>query len=302
MRLGIDIGGTKTAVVVLDGSGEVVVTTTGASGRGPDDVLARAVALARHAMAGLADVETVTSVGVCVPGLVDRASGVVRHAVNLDVDELDLRRGVGDALGLVPEVDNDVKAAAVAAYTRVGPGDVEALGYLNAGTGLAAAVVRADGVVRGPGGVAGEIGHIPVGGDVACACGQTGCLETVASGTALRRMWPGDGDVMSAAADGDEAATQAVRALACGLAVAVQMLVVASGVGQVVVSGGLTRAGQPLLDEVRAEQRRRAAGSPFLAALQLDARVSFLDPDVPWAAVGAALLGATPYDGGAVRR
>ena len=63
--------------------------------------------------------------------------------------------------------------------------------YLNVGTGLAAAIVHRGEVVRGAGGAAGEIGHLPVGSGVPCSCGQDGCLETIASGTALHRMWPG---------------------------------------------------------------------------------------------------------------
>jgi len=66
--------------------------------------------------------------------------------------------------------------------------------------------------------------------------------------------------------------------------------VLACGAQDVVVSGGLTAMGEPLLEAIRAELRVRAAVSPFLASLALDERVSFLPSGVPVAAIGAASL------------
>ncbi len=294
MRLGIDIGGTKTQAVVLGSTGDVLGSATAASGRGACDVVAQAAHVARLAMTPVGGRPAITSVGACIPGLVDRGLGTVRHAVNLDVEVLDLRADLGAALGLEVAVENDVKAAALGAHHLSGLGVGGTLAYLNLGTGLAAAVVHAGEVVRGIDGVAGEIGHLPVGGDVRCACGQTGCLETLASGTALLRMWPQardhGWDLLGMAGRGDGAAVLAADSLCRGVALAVQVLVLASGAQSVVMSGGLTQLGVPLLDAVRAEQRLRAAVSPFLATLRLDERVSFLPSDVPVAAIGAARM------------
>ena len=80
MRLGIDIGGTKTAVVALDAAGRVVAYRQAPSGRGPRDVISVAVQVARATLTVARG--HVESVGACMPGLVDRATGVVRHAVN----------------------------------------------------------------------------------------------------------------------------------------------------------------------------------------------------------------------------
>jgi predicted NBD/HSP70 family sugar kinase len=294
VKLGIDIGGTKTAAVVLDDDGTVVATATAPSGRGNDDVVAQAAHQARLVVAKVGGPSTVTSAGACIPGLVDIGAGTVRHAVNLDVDELDLARRLGDALGLDVTVENDVKAAALGAYRLRRGTDDGTLAYLNLGTGLAAAVVHAGSVVRGVDGVAGEIGHIPVGGDIVCACGQVGCLETIASGTALLRIWPEapehGWDLFGRAAAGDGGAVLAAASLCDGVALSVQMLVLASGAQDVVMSGGLTAMGAPLLDAIRVELRVRALGSPLLATLALADRVSFIDAGVPVAAIGAAHL------------
>ncbi|MGD9955310.1 MAG: ROK family protein [Candidatus Nanopelagicales bacterium] len=309
MRLGVDIGGSKTASVVLGEGGEVLASATAPSGRGPADVVAQATHIARLAMAEVGGPGAITSVGACIPGLVDTAAGTVRHAVNLDVEHLDLAAELGAALGIDVAVENDVKAAALGAHLLRGLDPGSTLAYLNLGTGLAAAVVHAGEVVRGIHGVAGEIGHLPFGGDVVCACGQTGCLETAASGSALLRMWPEAAaqgfDLLGAASRGDGAAVLAAESLCGGVALAVQVLVLASGAQSVVMAGGLTAMGEPLLDAIRAELRVRAAVSPFLASLALDDRVSFLPAGVPVAAIGAASLApaaAAAETGGAAWR
>jgi predicted NBD/HSP70 family sugar kinase len=296
VRLGIDIGGTKTAVVVLDRADAVVASATAPSGRGPDAVVARAAHLAQLALAQAGG--QVDLVGACIPGLVDPATGMVRHAVNLDIEQLDLAAALGDALAHRVTVENDVKAAALGAHHLVGAGPGETLALLNLGTGLAAAVVHDGQVLRGSDGAAGEIGHLPVGGDVLCPCGQAGCLETLASGSALERMWPAarvcGWDLFGAVAREDAAAERAAESLVRGTALAVQLLVLASGAGRVVISGGLTALGRPLLDGVREELDRREAASPFLRSLALGDRITMLGTDVPVAAIGAARLAGAP--------
>ena len=102
-----------------------------------------------------------------MPGLVDRQTGWARHAVNLEVHALDLAGGIEAATGRRPSIDNDVKAAALGAHHAVRPEVPDGTtAYLNVGTGLAAAIVHRGEVVRGAGGAAGEIGHLPVGSGV----------------------------------------------------------------------------------------------------------------------------------------
>ena len=295
MRLGMDIGGTKTAAVLIDDGGAIIASATAPSGRGAKDVVTGTFHLARRVVDGFGGPGALTSAGACIPGLVDPRTGIVRHAVNLDVEVLDLGRELGVALGMPVSVENDVKAAALGAYHLSQLGTDRTLAYLNLGTGLAAAVVHAGEVVRGVDGAAGEVGHVPVGGDVICACGQTGCLETFASGSALERLWPeaavNGWDVLGSAARGDEVAELAAQTLVWGVALAVQLLVIASGAESIVMGGGLTSMGEPLLDRIRVELTAKADASPFLASLNLPERLTFLPAGVPVAAIGAARLG-----------
>ena len=221
-------------------------------------------------------------------------TGWARHAVNLGVSALDLAGGLEAATGRRPVVDNDVKAAALGAHHALRPSVPEGTtAYLNVGTGLAAAIVHRGEVLRGAVGAAGEIGHIPVGTDVACSCGQRGCLETIASGTALHRMWPQPaGDLFPAAVAGDEPARRVVATLARGISLAVQVLVV-TGAEVVVVGGGLARDRVELERALAADVAERSAHSPFLRRLDLVSRIHLLDGDVPVAAIGAALLGGS---------
>ena len=162
--------------------------------------------------------------------------------------------------------------------------------YLNVGTGLAAAIVHRGQVVRGAGGAAGEIGHLPVGTGVPCSCGQDGCLETIASGTALHRMWPGPAaDLFPAAAAGDERARAVVATLAHGIALAVQVLVV-TGAELVVIGGGLARDRARARGRTRRRHRRPRGGFALPAPARPGSRIRVLDGDVPVAAIGAALL------------
>ena len=261
------------------------------SGRGNTGVLSTAVSVAEQAVAAAGGWGVVDHVGACMPGLVDPATGVARHAVNLGVHSLDLAGGIEAATGRRPSVDNDVKAAALGAHHAVRPDVPTATTvYLNVGTGLAAAIVHRGAVLRGAGGAAGEIGHLPVGTGVQCTCGQEGCLETIASGSALARMWPrAPRDLFPAAAAGDERALDVVRTVAHGIALAVQVLVV-TGTELVVIGGGLARDRAGLERAVTADIAGRAAGSPFLRRLDLPSRFRVLDGDVPVAAIGAALL------------
>ncbi|MGL5928697.1 MAG: ROK family protein [Dermatophilaceae bacterium] len=301
--MGIDIGGTKTAALVLDDDGVVAAHVASPSGRGRTQTLATAADVAHRAAGVVGGWSGITAVGACMPGLVDRATGWARHAVNLEVHALDLAGGLEAATGFRPRIDNDVKAAALGAHHVVRPdATIGTTAYLGAGTGLAAAIVSDGVVVRGADGAAGEIGHLPVGTGVACRCGQTGCLETIASGTALHRLWRRPPDrLFPAAAAGDREAQEVVAVLAHGIALAVQLLVVA-GAELVIVGGGLARDRDELRDAVLADVAARASGSPFLARLGLPARMRVLDGETPVAAIGAALLNgvADPVDAAGV--
>ncbi len=297
VNIGLDIGATKTLGVVVDASGTTLAEVREPTAGGADGV----VRTAARVVEGLLDRTGpghAGVVGIGIPGLVDHERGTVRHAVNLglDGDELLLGARLGEQLGLPVVVDNDVNAAALGAAALGGEDD---LLYLSVGTGLAAGLVLGGQVRRGVHGAAGEVGHIPV--DPAgrpCRCGQRGCLETVASGSALAAAWPANGTsaaaaLFDAALAGDSRAIEVRDRFVAGLADAIRVLSLVADPRRVVLGGGVAALGEPLRAAVVSALRTQAASSPFLASLALADRMRVVPAGHPVAAVGAALLGRT---------
>ncbi|MCF6376802.1 ROK family protein [Nocardioides KLBMP 9356] len=296
LAVGLDIGGTKTHGVVLGDDGSILAQVRESTRPGADGVVDTA-ARVFDALAGEVGARLAGPVGVGVPGLVDVERGMVRHAVNLDVngDDLPLRDLLAARLGVPVVLENDVNAAALAARALVDANDVV---YLSVGTGLAAGLVLDGRLRRGEHGAAGEIGHLPVDpGGTTCGCGQVGCLETIASGRALAEAWPTpDGppaaDLFAAAAAGDVEAV-AVRDRFCwGVASAVRALCLTIDPERIVLGGGVSEVGAPLHEQVVRQLRALGEGSPFLASLGLADRLSMVPLHHPVAAVGAALVAA----------
>ncbi|GAA4159894.1 ROK family protein [Gryllotalpicola daejeonensis] len=300
MRLGLDIGGTKVDAVALGDDLEVLGRARVASGFGPEQVVANAEAAARQAaeVAAAAGATPLESVGIGIPGIVDAEAGVVRHAVNLGLEQLELARHLEQRLGAPVRVENDVNAASLGAYHLLGLDG--SMAYLNLGTGVAAGFVNDGAVWRGARGTAGEIGHIPVDPTgVICGCGQVGCLETVAGGGWVARKWGGDAalplvDLFDSADAGDERALALRAELFEGAAAGVRILILTADVETVVIGGGVANLGARLIDAVRDRLDELARVSPFLSSLELSARVRLVPLDRPVAAIGAALAGTVP--------
>ncbi|GAA1955377.1 ROK family protein [Microbacterium aquimaris] len=299
MRVGLDVGGTKTDAVIIDDDVHILARTRLATGWGVDAVgatIARAVDLV-CGEAGIAR-EDIRSVGVGMPGQVAPGSTRVAHAVNLGVRELDVTRTLEPILGIPVRVENDVKAAALGAHALHGSGS-GTMAYLNLGTGVAAGIVVEGQVWRGAGGSAGEVGHISI--DPAgppCRCGQRGCIEALAGGGAVAERWGRPGalpvrDVFDAADAGDALAVALRDDLARGVASAIRVLVLTADVDTVVIGGGLSALGDRLTTPVAAELEAGAEASAFIRSLRLRERATLLPAGSPAAALGAALVGRT---------
>ncbi|WP_284534865.1 ROK family protein [Nocardioides sp. T2.26MG-1] len=295
VNVGLDIGATKTLGLVVDDDGTILAEVREATEPGAEGVV-RTAAQVVEALRAATDAGLTGTVGVGIPGLVDVERGAVKHAVNLGVNGewLPLRDLLGARLGVPVVVENDVNAATLGAVAMSGEDD---LVYLSIGTGLAAGLVLEGRLRRGDHGAAGEIGHVPV--DPAgalCQCGQRGCLETIASGSAIATAWPSPdvpaAQALFAAADaGDPAAIAARDRFASGVASAIRVLSLTVDPRSVVLGGGVAQLGEPLRAAVADALRAQARTSPFLGSLDLAGRLRVVPADYPVAAVGAALLG-----------
>jgi len=296
MRVGLDIGATKVLGVVIDADGTVVTQSRLNTVPGPDGILATSMNVLTSLGTGI-DGALPSHIGIGIPGIVDRDHGIVSHGVNVGLggDLFPLADRLADRTGATVTVENDLNAATWGAHVLSGADD---LAYLSIGTGLAAGFVLSGALRRGVRGAAGEIGHVPV--DPAgalCSCGQRGCLELSASGSALSAAWPATTEASPAAAlfaAADASNPDAVAArdrFAASVADAIRMLGLAVDPAVIIIGGGVAHVGEPLLSAVTAALRAQAATSPFLAALDLANRVRLLPGQVPVAAIGAALIG-----------
>ncbi|MDJ1114154.1 ROK family protein [Microbacterium dauci] len=299
VRIGIDIGGTKTVGVLLAPDGSALHSVRRPTGHGNADVTSTVEAV----LAELSEKSGVhrraySSLGIGVPGVVDAVSGEVTHAVNLGITRLSFARELAPSLdpGVVVAVENDVNAAAVGIWRHLDDPMQPSMAYLNLGTGVAAGIVLDGRLWRGRGGTAGEVGHIavdPTG--PLCACGQRGCLELSASGSAIARAWPAGGSkplshLLAAADGGDVDAQRIFRSFVESIAAAVRILVLTLDVDVVVIGGGLIAKRSRLIDGVRRVLAEGAEQSPFLASLDLPRRVAHAPDMGTIAAVGAALI------------
>lgn len=305
MKVGLDVGGTKTDAVAVDAAGTIVGRVRLATGWGPEAVTSTVLDAVRalgHETG--VDASAIRSVGIGIPGQIEPGTGRVVHAVNLGVEELDLASATAPHLGVPVGVENDVKAAALGAFALHGGSG--SMAYLNLGTGIAAGIVSEGSLWRGARGTAGEVGHISVDPNgPLCRCGQRGCIEALAGGGAIAERWGRASalpvrDVFDAADAGDAEAQELRAGLASGVAAAVRVLVLTADVDTVVLGGGVTALADRLMADVRAELAASAEASPFMRSLHLESRVELLPAGSPAAALGAALIGAARDTEGAL--
>jgi len=264
--IGLDIGGTKLAGVVIDPSGSVVARVRHPTPIGDGEAVVKAcietseelLAVARSG--GLA----VGPIAIAMPGTIDKMGGTVVESPVLSMHNVAMVEIAHRALGHPVTILHDVKAAAfgeLVAGAGIGQADVA---YLNLGTGVSMAFVFGWKVHQGSSGTAGEIGHVvAVPGGLLCNCGRRGCLETVASGPAIARA-AGQPDgrletVAEAARNGDGRALQAMADAAEHLGRVLADFVMVMDVGMLMVGGGVSAVGDPLLVPLQASLDRHLA-------------------------------------------
>ena len=187
-RLGIDIGGTKCMAVAIDAHGAVIDQQRRPTPQHPDELIETVIELAQS-------MKPWDSIGVGMPGLVDR-SGVIRAAPNL-VEIKNLRVGelLGKEFGCFVYVDSDATCAGAAEWKVGAARGVDDVVMVTLGTGIGGGVIAGGVLIRGANGFTGEIGHMVVDPDGRpCLCGRRGCWERYASGAGLAWLAQGAHD------------------------------------------------------------------------------------------------------------
>jgi len=277
--IGVDLGGTKLLTGVVDANQKVHhesrETSTGAREDEILDAIEQEINEARDAR------PDVVGAGLGIPCTIDRERGVAINAVNLDITDVPIRDVIAERIGMPVFLDNDANLAMLAEHRfGVAKGAQNAV-MLTIGTGIGGGLIIDRELYRGTTGAAAELGHIVVDEDgPPCqgTCPNHGCVETMASGTALAREGAAaagrhpesalghalshggiDGKAVTEAAKaGDEIAKEVVATAGRYLGVALASLANTFDPDVIVIGGGVSEVGDLLLDPAREEMVKRA--------------------------------------------
>ncbi|HEV7657665.1 MAG TPA: ROK family glucokinase [Mycobacteriales bacterium] len=307
LAIGVDIGGTKVAAGVVDEEGGVLALVRRPT---PGDVAGTEDAIAA-CVAELAERYDVMAVGIGAAGWIANDRATVLFSPHLAWRDEPLRESLIGRIGLPVTVENDANAAAWAEYRFGAARGERVVCIVTLGTGIGGGLVVSGTLYRGAFGVAGEWGHMTVVPEGRrCACGNRGCWEQYASGTALARdarelaevspvaahrllqLAGGDPaaltgtDVTAAAREGDPAAVEIFTAMGRWLGRGIASLAAALDPSVVVIGGGVSEAGDLLLRPAQETFAANLTGRGFRPIAPI--RIAALGPDA--GLVGAADL------------
>ena len=271
--VGVDLGGTKTALGLIDPDDRIVARLqmpTNAED-GPRAVVDRVATGVAKLATKLGAGKALSAVSICCPGPVDHETGTLIDPPNLpSLHHMPLREMLADRLHLPVLVESDSKAAALGEFYYGAGRGAHSMVYIVVGTGLGAAIIADGRLYRGECNSAGEVGHITLNpsGEV-CSCGSRGCVETHVSGPWLARRYrrlaeqeleteflDGQGItgelVALRAQQGDRLAAKIMVQAGEALGVAVATMAMILDIGLYVVGGGVAKAGDLLLEPARA--------------------------------------------------
>jgi glucokinase len=278
--IGVDLGGTKMLVGVLGTGGDVVhrrmITSAGLTSEQVMAALEEQLREAIDARPGVA------AIGLGVPCTIDRDRGLCVSAVNLPLHELPIRDRVVDRLGLPTSIDNDGNVAVLAEHRRGAAKGATNVVMLTIGTGIGGGLIINGEPYRGTTGAGAELGHVVVdldGPPCQGTCPNHGCIESIASGTALAREASEVADstpdsalgqakaqghvvdgrlVTELAFGGDGASVEVLATIGRRLGAALSGLANSFDPDVIVIGGGVIAADELLLGPAREEFRGRA--------------------------------------------
>jgi glucokinase len=313
--IGVDLGGTKMQIGVVDEEQGVHYesreSSIGFSEDAMVDELARELKEATEARPG------VLAAGLGIPATIDRERGVAINAVNLEITDVPVRDIMRERFGLPVFIDNDANCAALAEYLYGAGRGARDLVMLTLGTGIGGGLVLGGQVYRGSSGAGAELGHMVIDEDgPPCqgSCPNNGCLETFASGTALSRdgtaaagrapdsalgqaLAKGGGvsgrTVTEAAIAGDQVAREVMATAGRHLGVGLASFANIFDPDLILIGGGVSAAGDLLLEPAREELRSRA----LPPMNKVEVRLAELGPDAGM--IGAAAMALIELDNAA---
>ncbi|HKF32834.1 MAG TPA: ROK family glucokinase [Jatrophihabitantaceae bacterium] len=308
LAIGVDIGGTKVAAGVVDDEGRVIDTERR---RTPSNDVDETEQVIAEVVDDLVKRHDVVAVGIGAAGWISNDRATVLFSPHLAWRNEPLRDALADRIGQPVTVENDANAAAWAEYRFGAAQGARVVVCVTLGTGIGGGLVVSGVLYRGAYGVGTEYGHMTVVPDGRrCACGNRGCWEMYASGTALARdareladispvaahrlleLAGGDPDALTgllvtqAAQEGDPAAVEIYTAMGQWLGRGLANLAAIIDPEVFVIGGGLSEAGDLLILPARETFQRSLTGRGFRPVAEV--KLAQLGPDA--GLVGAADL------------
>ncbi|MDO8674073.1 MAG: ROK family protein [Dehalococcoidia bacterium] len=279
----IDLGGTRIRAALVNSAGKVLDRRSlpTLAGEGRDSVIER-ILMAANQIIQTVGSERLSAIGIGAPGPLDFRTGVVMSAPNLPGwHDVPLRSIMEASLGLPVVLGNDANLAAFGEATNGAGKGTDNLIYITVSTGIGGGVVVDGKLLLGERGLAAEVGHMAIEAfGPTCSCGNVGCLEALASGTAIARkareriaagcqtiistlLAEQGGEitarmVVEAAKQDDRLAKEIMEAAATYLGVGVVNLLHLFNPKMVILGGGVSHAGNLLFDPVKRVVAARA--------------------------------------------
>ena len=252
----IDVGGTSIKAALVSEDLEVLQTLSVPTPKS-DPTGIETTEIIASIIKKLGAAQTVSAIGLAVPGLLMEAKGISRWTGNLRWKDLPIRDLVSQAVQLPTAFSHDVRVGAIAELRNGAAKNYQQSIFIPIGTGIAAALII-DGKIRSSDGYAGEIGHLNVGHDIPCVCGLEGCLETISSAAAISREYAKRTGYEVSAKEilkrikSDDHAWQVWEQAIAYLAIALEDLITILAPEAIIFGGGLSQARDTLTAPLKA--------------------------------------------------
>jgi len=299
--VGIEVAARTIRAVIISAGGEVLSRREAAYQ--PEDLIPEISKL----VSGVREGRSIKAVGLGIPGLVNRETDRVLISTGLpSVVRADLHSELMEATGLRFELENDANAAAYGEYKAGSGRGARDIFYIGIGDSIGGAIILDGKLWTGASGCAGEVGHITINTEGAeCVCGNTGCLETVASGpnivhrarerldrdstSSLTRLAMTENftaaDLAREATNGDDFSIMMIERTGRFIGTAVANMINLLSIERIVLGGGVMEAGDLILKPIIEEAGKRSFQPCFEST-----RIVAAELGADGAAIGAALL------------
>ena len=282
LMIGIDIGGTSVKIGLINLNGEIIYkweipTNKGNKG---DSIVDDIWVSITETLSKQKNESDIIGIGVGAPGFVNRQTGIVYEAVNIGWKNFNLRDELHRRSNLPVFIENDANLAALAENWKGSGNHSKDVMFITLGTGVGGGIIVNGGIMSGTNGTAAEIGHVLVDPNgYACNCGRVGCLETIASATGIVRQamdevehHPNSAlashykqygkleakDVFKLAQDGDITSENIINRTTDILGFVIANAAIIINPSQIIIGGGVSKAGEPLLSKIKKAFRKYA--------------------------------------------